>query len=54
MALIDQVNETKLLLLANERMEKYDANKLVSHEEVMKRYGVTASDLEDCDEIEFE
>ncbi len=35
-------------------MEKYDANKLVSHEDVMKRYGVTASDLEDCDEIEFE
>ena len=53
-ALIDQVNDAKLLLLANERMEKYDANKLVSHEDVMKRYGVTASDLEDCDEIEFE
>lgn len=53
-ALINQVNDAKLLLLANERMEKYDANKLVSHEDVMKRYGVTASDLEDCDEIEFE
>ena len=39
----------KLLLLANERMEKYDANKLVSHEDVMKRYGITASDLEDCE-----
>ena len=53
-ALIDQVNDAKLLLLANERMEKYDANKLVSHEDVMNRYGITASDLEDCDEIEFE
>lgn len=53
-ALIDQVNDAKLLLLANERMEKYDANKLVSHEDVMKRYGITASDLEDCDDIEFE
>ena len=46
-ALIDQVNDAKLLLLA-------DANKLVSHEDVMKRYGITASDLEDCDDIEFE
>ena len=53
-ALIEQVNDAKLLLLANERMEKYDANKLVSHEDVMKRYGITASDLEDCDDIEFE
>ena len=48
-ALIDQVNEVKLLLLANERMEKYNANKLVSHEDVMKRYGVTASDLDELD-----
>ncbi|MFR1853447.1 MAG: hypothetical protein ACLSXC_05585 [Beduini sp.] len=30
-------------------MEKYNANKLVSHEDVMKRYGVTASDLDELD-----
>lgn len=52
--LIDQVNEAKLLLLANERMQKYDASKLVSHEDVMKKFNLTASDLEDCDDIEFE
>ncbi|MFQ6792987.1 MAG: hypothetical protein ACLRT4_09405 [Thomasclavelia sp.] len=44
----------KLLVLANERMKNYDASKLVSHEDVMKKYDVTAFDLIDCDEIEFE
>lgn len=53
-ALKDRVNEMKLLVLANERMKNYDASKLVSHEDVMKKYGVTAFDLIDCDEIEFE
>lgn len=52
--LIDQVNDAKLLLSANDRMVKYDVNKLVSHEDVMKRYGFATSDLEDCDKIEFE
>lgn len=54
MNLIDQVNDAKLLLLANERMEKYKTSNLVSQEDVMKRYEITASDLEDCDEIELE
>lgn len=53
-ALKDWVNEMKLLVLANERMKNYDASKLVSHEDVMKKYDVTAFDLIDCDEIEFE
>ena len=52
--LIDQINDAKLLVLANERMEKYDESKLISYDDVLKRYGITSSDLEDFDEVEFE
>lgn len=53
-ALIDAVNDAKLLALANERMANFDNDKLITEEEHKKKYGITSETLEGYDEVEFE
>ena len=54
LALMDELKDARLLALAAERMENYDPEKLISQEEIDKKYGFTADDLSDSDEVEIE
>ncbi|MCD8006694.1 MAG: type II toxin-antitoxin system Phd/YefM family antitoxin [Oscillospiraceae bacterium] len=51
--LIDELEDAKLLALANERMAHYDPSKTIPAEEVYKELGITDEDLDDID-VEIE
>lgn len=53
-ALIDAVNDAKLLALANERFASYDASKVITEDEHKKKYGITNEMLAGYEEVEFE
>lgn len=52
--LINAVNDARLLAVAAERMAQYDADRLISSEEVDRQLGIRESDLDGFDEVEFE
>ena len=52
--LMDEVNDARLLALAVSRMEHFDPKKLISGEDVYRELGITAEDIADCNEVEFE
>ncbi len=52
--MIDQLNDAKLLMLANERMAKVNPEKMVTQKEFDEKYGIMESDLQGFDEVEFE
>lgn len=52
--LINAVNDARLLAVAAERMAQYDADRLISSEEVDRQLGIRQSDLDGFDEVEFE
>lgn len=52
--LMDEVNDARLLVLANERMSHYDPSKSISQERIDEEFGFTAEDLADADEVELE
>ncbi len=52
--LMDELNDARLLQIAQERMAHYDESKLVSMEEINKQLGITEEDLADYDEVEIE
>lgn len=52
--LINAVNDARLLAVASERMAHYDAERLISSEEVDRQLGIRESDLDGFDEVEFE
>ncbi len=52
--LLDEVNDARLLMLANQRMNHFDPNSLSSIEEINEKYGITSKDLKDAEEVEFE
>ena len=54
MDLMDEVNDARLLTLAAERMAHFYKSTLVSQEEIDKKFGFTAEDLVDADEVEIE
>ena len=43
--LMDELNDAKLEAVAAERLARYDPQKLVSWDEMMKKFGVTEEDL---------
>ena len=53
-ALIDEVNDARLLTIASERMAHYNPATVISQEEVDREFGFTPDNLADCDEVEFE
>ena len=53
-ALIDAVNDTKLLAIAEERWAHYDPKTVLTAEEVYRDLGITQEEIENCDEVEFE
>ncbi|WP_050637748.1 type II toxin-antitoxin system Phd/YefM family antitoxin [Candidatus Stoquefichus sp. SB1] len=52
--MIDQLNDAKLLMLANERMAKVNPEKMMTQKEFDEKYGIMESDLQGFDEVEFE
>lgn len=52
--LMDEVNDARLLLVADNRMKHYHAETLVSQEDVDREFGFTPEDLADADEVEIE
>jgi PHD/YefM family antitoxin component YafN of YafNO toxin-antitoxin module len=52
--LMEEVNDARLLILASERMEKYDPSTTLSETEMDARLGIHPEDLEDYEGIEIE
>ena len=52
--LINEVNDARLLTLANERIAKFDTATLVSLDDIDSEFGITKDDLADSSEVEFE
>lgn len=52
--LVEEVNDARLLMIANERMQTFDSTKTISSEEFFKSQGITDEDLKGYDEVEFE
>ena len=52
--LMDEINDARLLTLANERMTAYDPATLISEEEMDRRLDITEEDLRGVGEVEFE
>ena len=54
MRLMDELNDARLLAMANERMQSYDPAELISEEEMNNRLGITQADFDSVGEVEFE
>ncbi len=52
--LMDEVNDARLLSLANERMQNFNPENLTSSEDLYKELGITEEDLDAIGEVEFE
>jgi len=53
-ALIDEVNDAKMLYLAAQRLQKAEPDKYITLEEIDQKYGITPEILEHTGEVEFE
>ncbi len=53
-SLMDEVNDARLLMLANERLANTDMSQILSEEEVYRNLGITEEDLEGFEEVEIE
>lgn len=51
---LNEINDAKLLLLANDRLKNLDDENLISEDEHKKKYGITSQMLEGFAEVEFE
>lgn len=52
-ALMDELEDIRLLALADKRLSSFDSSKLISAEDVNKKYGFNADD-DTAEEVEFE
>ena len=52
--LIDEVNDARLLTIANKRLENYNPDTVLSEEDINTRFGITSDDLVDFEEVEIE
>ena len=52
--LMDEVNDARLLSIANERMQNFNSSNLISSEDLYKELGITEEDLDAIGEVEFE
>ena len=52
--LMDEVNDARLLSIANERMQNFNSTNLSSSEDLYKELGITEEDLDAIGEVEFE
>ena len=52
--IMDEVNDARLLSLANERMQNFNSTNLIPGEALYKELGITKEDLDAIGEVEFE
>ena len=52
--IMDEVNDARLLSLANERIQNFNSENLISSEALYKELGITKEDLDVIGEVEFE
>ena len=52
--LMDEVNDARLLSIANERMQNFNSTNLIPGEALYKELGITKEDLDAIGEVEFE
>ena len=52
--LMDEVNDARLLMIAADRMDHYQSASVISQEDMDHRLGISESDLEGFEEVEFE
>ena len=52
--IMDEVNDARLLSLANERMQNFNSANLIPGEALYKELGITKEDLDAIGEVEFE
>lgn len=52
--LVDEVNETRLAMLAAERMQHFQPQDTVPAQTVFEAAGITDADMDGFDEVEFE
>lgn len=52
--MLDELEDLQLIVLSDERMKNYDPERLLSSEEINKKYDYNDPDIADADEIEFE
>lgn len=53
-ALLDALEDARLQVLAMERLANYDPEKLISQEEINRKYGITQEELDAMEDVEFE
>lgn len=52
--IMDELNDMRLLAIANQRILNSDSNTWISDEEMNKRLGISEEDLKGFDEVEIE
>ncbi|MGN1113397.1 MAG: type II toxin-antitoxin system Phd/YefM family antitoxin [Acutalibacteraceae bacterium] len=52
--LMDEINDARMLAVANERMASYNPNNSIPAEDVYSEFGITDEDIADCNEVEIE
>ena len=52
--LMDELNDARLLAVANERMTAFDTSNVIPESDVLKELGVTSDELAEADEVDIE
>ena len=52
--IMDEINDAKLLAIAEERLKHYDPDKLIPFEKVLEEFNITQEDLDKMEDVEFE
>lgn len=52
--MVDEINDARLLILAAERMNRYDPETVISEEEMNREFPITQEQLDAVGEIDFE
>lgn len=52
--MMNELNDARLLVLAQERLAHFDPHKVISQEEIDLEFGFTPEDFSDDDGVEFE
>lgn len=50
----EELEDLRLLVMAQERLERYDPAAVISQEEIDREFGFTEADLEGFEEVEFD
>ena len=53
MKLIEEINDARLLTVANERMEHFNPETLISEEEMDRFLGISEEDMKGYEEVEI-